>query len=310
MKAMTHWKLKTLVLAACLSVFPNWAAAEPISFEQAANVTGEGGVEVGANFDYSHSSFENEGVGETFKQNYLSLPLYIRAGISAIEAQMTVPYSSLRNNYNASAEEQTFAGLESIGFMVKSNFIQLQVVNLALGLNTYFPTGDISRYLGRGLDFTPFLAADIDLRIIRAHANLGYQFSGQYNVTTDPITHQDVAETQIKPGNATYWALGLELPAGTIISLIAELSGTNYGPAQFDGSDLASSPGTTISFIPGLRLQALPFKAKLGLELPLERRSDRPVLLPRADWRVIGGVSLQFSLGGPNPNSATNNPSE
>jgi len=79
-----------------------------------------------------------------------------------------------------------------------------------------------------------------------------------------------------------------------------------YGPAQFNGSDLESSPGTTLSFIPGIQFLALPFKANLGLELPLERRSDRPEILSRPDWRVLGGVSLQFSMGGPNPNSEVN----
>jgi hypothetical protein len=307
---MKHWNRKVWIMAACLSVLSGIVAAEPISFEQAANVTGKCGLEFGVNFDYSVASLDNQGLGTTFNQTYLELPVYIRAGISAIEAQLTVPFASVRNNYNSLTEDQTFTGLENIGLMVKSNFIQSPFFNLAVGFNTLFPTGDVSRNLGEGLNFTPFAAADIDLRILRLHGNLGYQFSGQYNVTTDPVTHQNISETQVKPGNATYWALGLELPMGEILSLNGELLGTKYGPAQFNGSDLESSPGTTVSFIPGIRLMSLPFKAMLGLELPLERRSDRPVALPRGDWRLIGGVSLQFSLGGPNPNSETNNPAQ
>jgi hypothetical protein len=304
---MIKWNRKIWMVAAFVSILPSIAAAQPISFEQAANVTGKCGVEIGVNYDYAYTSIQEQGVGTTFNQTYLSLPVFVRAGISAIEAQLTVPYGSVKNNYDSYAQDQTFTGLENIGFMVKSNFIQLPFFNFALGLNTLFPTGDVSHYLGEGLNLTPFIAADIDLRILRLHGNLGYQFSGQYNVTSDPVTHQNVTETQLKPGNAAYWALGLELPVGDVISLNAELLGTKYGPEQFNGSDLASSPGTTVSFIPGIQLVVLPFKAHLGLELPMENRSDRPVVLPRADWRILGGVSLQFSIGGPNPNMETNN---
>jgi hypothetical protein len=306
---MISWNRKIFIAAACLSVLPGLAAAQTISFEQAANVTGAGGIEFGVDFDYAHDTLQNQGVGTTFSQTALELPVYVRAGISALEAQLTVPYADVRNNYNTFPQDHTNNGWENLSLMIKSNFIQLPFFNLAVGLNTFFPTGNVSNDFNQGLDLTPFLAADVDFPMLRLHANLGYLYSGQYNATTDPVTRQTIAETTIKPGDATTWALGLELPVGPVISLNAELQGVKYGPAQFNGSDLESSPGTTLSFFPGIQFLALPFKAHLGLELPLERREDRPEFLSRPDWRVLGGVSLQFSMGGPNPNSATNNSS-
>ncbi|NTV52528.1 MAG: hypothetical protein HGA76_05900 [Candidatus Firestonebacteria bacterium] len=302
---------KALLSAICLCIWSGFAGAEPLAFEQAANVTGKGGVEIGANFDYAYTRLENPGIGSTFNQTYLDIPVFIRLGISALEAQVTVPYGMVRNNYNALIQDQNSTGWENTEFLLKSNFIQLPFFNFAIGLNTLFPTGYVSHDLDNGLNLTPFVAADIDLIMVRLHGNLGYQFSGQHNTTTDPVTHQNISETTFRPGNATYWALGLEFPLGSdLVSFNAELLGTKYGPAQFNGSDLESSPGTTLSFVPGFQFLALPFKAKLGLELPLERRSDRPEVLPRGDWRVLGGVSLQFSMGGPNPKNETETPAQ
>jgi hypothetical protein len=303
---MTSWLHKIFMAAACISLLSASAAAETLSFEQAANVTGQGGIEFGVDFNYAYETLQNQGVGPTFNQTYLNLPVFVRVGVSALEAQLTVPYADVRNNYNTYPQDRTNNGWENLGLMLKSNFIQTPFFNLAVGVNSFFPTGNVSNDSNKGLDLTPFLAMDLDFPMLRVHGNLGYLFSGQYDVTTDPVTHQAISETTIRPGDATLWALGLEFQVLPLLSLNAELLGTKYGPAQFNGSDLESSPGTTLSFIPGIQFLALPFKANLGLELPLERRSDRPEILSRPDWRVLGGVSLQFSMGGPNPNSEVN----
>jgi hypothetical protein len=90
--------------------------------------------------------------------------------------------------------------------------------------------------------------------------------------------------------------VGLEIPAGDLLSLHAELVGDNYGAATYDGTLLDNSGGRTMSLVPGIRLHAGPFKAKIAYEIPLEKKEDRPIYAPTADWRILAGVSLQFSL--------------
>jgi len=272
------------------------AAAEPISFEQAANVTGKGGIEIGADFNYSARSLERQGLGTTFNQTLWDVPVFVRAGISGLEGKVTLPFGSIRDNYNAfGVTDRAFSGLENIGLMAKLNFLQLDLLNAAVGLDTLFPTTDAQRYLHTGQNFTPFAAVDVDLKAIKVHGNLGYQYTGKYTTDTDPITGQTTSTLDVTPGNVTKWALGVELPVSEVFSLDAEFLGAKYGPIQFNGSDISNGPGTTKSFVPGIRFTALPLKAKLGLELPLESKSERPAIVPRGDWRVLGGVSLEFA---------------
>jgi hypothetical protein len=53
-----------------------------------------------------------------------------------------------------------------------------------------------------------------------------------------------------------------------------------------------------MTFVPGIRLHAGPLKAKFGAEIPVTKNDDFRLSqnAPTADWRIIGGLSLQFSL--------------
>jgi hypothetical protein len=278
------------------------AAAEPIAFEQAANVTGLAGIEVGADADYAYTKVEKEGLPTT-EQAMTNIPVFVRIGLPILEAKVTVPYGSAKNtiqeNQGNPAQDQNYSGLENVGLMVKTS-LSLPVLSLGAGVDANFPTGDPKKYLGEGLDLQPFVAAGIDAMILKINANVGFTYRGDYSFTFtgidangNPQVDQGV---KIKPGNDVRYAVGLEIPAGDVLSLHAELLGDSYGNSSMDGNAIDGSAGRTLSFVPGLRVHAGPFKAKLAYEIPLEKKDDRPQYAPVADWRILAGVSLQFSL--------------
>jgi len=278
------------------------AAAEPIAFEQAANVTGLAGLEVGADFDYSYVDFTKTGFSQT-KQTMNEVPVFVRVGLPILEAKVTVPFGSAKSTYednvNRTSADQNYSGLKNVGLMVKTS-LSLPVVSLGAGVDAQFPTGDPKKYLGEGLNLQPFVAAGIDAMVVKLNANVGFKYRGDYTFAVqgfdsagNPIIDQGV---KLKPGNDVRYAVGLEIPAGDVLSIHAEVLGDSYGNATVDGNLIDNSGGRTLSFVPGLRLHAGPFKAKLAYEIPLEKKDDRPAYAPVADWRILAGVSLQFSL--------------
>jgi hypothetical protein len=100
----------------------------------------------------------------------------------------------------------------------------------------------------------------------------------------------------VKPGDATHYALGVEIPTSDSFFLMAELLGTSYGEVKIAEVAVPDTSGMTLQFVPGVRLKAGLFNAKLGVAIPLENQDDRPELAPRADWRILGGASLRFGL--------------
>ena len=278
------------------------AVAEPIAFEQAANVTGLAGIEVGADANYAYTKVEKEGLPTT-EQALMDVPVFVRVGLPILEAKVTVPYgtakSTVQENAGVPAQDQNYSGLKNVGLMVKTS-LSLPVVSLGIGLDATLPTGEPKKYLGEGLDVMPFVAAGIDAMVLKINANAGFQYRGDYSFSItgvdgagNPIIDQGV---KIKPGNDVHYAVGLEIPAGDVLSLHAELLGDSYGNATMDGNVIDGSAGRTLAFAPGLRLHAGPFKAKVAYEIPLEKKADRPQYAPAADWRILAGVSLQFSL--------------
>lgn len=270
------------------------AQAEPIAFEQAANVTGMAGFEVGTNVDYSYMKIEEAGLA-TLENTIMEVPIFIRAGIPVLEVKLELPYSSLQS----SIADQDASGIQEIGFMIKSGLLTLPVFSFALGVDTVFPIADPMLYLSEGLNLAPFAAVGLDLQVLKVHGNLSYRYRAQHTVDIayDPGTGVVVTPgVELKPGDSVNFAAGLEIPAGEMITIHAELLVASYGEVNLDGVTLADSAGMVLSLVPGIRLKAGPLKAKLGFQIPLESKDDRPAYAPIADWRVLAGLSFMLGI--------------
>lgn len=276
-------------------LLPMVAGAEPIAFEQAANVTGMAGIEVGANVDYAYTKVESGGVTLS-EQTLMDVPVFVRVGIPILEGLLTLPYGTVKN----SVTDESFSGVKDVGLMLKTGLLTLPMFSFALGLDTTLPTGDPLKLLGEGLNLNPFAAAGIDAGLLKLHANVGFRYRAEYAIDLvgvdsygNPVIDSGV---KLKPGDAVNFAVGVEIPAGDMISLHAELVGANYGEVKLDGTAIPDSAGMTLSVVPGVRLHTGPLKVKLGAQIPLENKDKRPAYAPTSDWRVLGGLSLQFSL--------------
>jgi len=285
---------KLIFLSTALLALPVLAGAETISFEQAANVTGLAGVEVGLDLDYSYEKVVSGGV-ELSENTLLDVPVFVRAGFPFLEGKLTIPYSSAKTAATAAAggATESFSGLGDVGLMLKSNLLPLGPFSGTVGVEATFATGDPAKMLGEGQDFFPFVAADLDLALLKLHANLGYQVRGTYEVEVG--AGGPTSKVKLDPGDAFKYGLGLDLPVG-MFSLNLELLGAGYAATTADGVTIDDSAGSTMSLVPGARLNMGPFKAKLGVEIPLANKDNWPQYAPTSDWRVLAGVSLQFSL--------------
>lgn len=292
------------LLCAVVVGMPVLAGAEPIAFEQAANVTGLAGVEVGVDFDYSSTKLMAGDVALSESQ-VSDLPVFVRAGIPVLEARVTVPYG-VANTIKDSItnEEANYSGIRDVGLMLKTGLLSLPVFSVAFGLDTTFPTGDPTKYLGKGLDLNPFLAAGINAGLVKINANVGFEYRGEFTVKPE-IDASGVTlrpEYKVNPGDAFTYAVGVEVPAGDVFSLHAELLGAGYSEMKRtqDGTEVAvpNSIGSTMTLVPGIRAHAGPFKAKVGVEIPVTKNEDFKLTQnsDQADLRVIAGASLQFSL--------------
>ena len=290
---MSRKALLVLMFGVMAFLFHSTANSEPLSFEQAANVTGKAGIEIGLDFNYSYEKAKDQGVTVS-ERTLWDMPVFVRAGISQLEGKLTIPYGIVKSNI-AGMKENNYDGLRDIGMQLKVGLISLPVFGLAIGAGTTFPSGDTKKYLGEGQNFFPFVAADMDLIAVKLHGNLGYQFRGEFTGTSSTgLT------AKIEPGDATQFSLGAEIKTPGIFSLLAEVQSESYGESKINGITSPNSSGTTYRFVPGIRLVAGPLKAKLGLEIPLESKVDRDRLFlnsaPTSDWRIISGIGLQFSL--------------
>ena len=280
---------------------PLLTGAEPIAFEQAGNVTGMTGLEVGCDINYSYEKFESTGVNGIDENTIMEIPVFVRIGLPIMEIKLTIPYGSALSNYEA-AESNDFGAIQNVGLGLKGGLLALPIFSLAVGLNTVFPTAEPEKYIfGEGLALNPYLAVDLDIMIMKLHANLGYEYRGEYEqdkVFNSSTGEFDPYQFTVKPGDATIFAVGVEIPAGDLFFLHAELVGTNYGEVKMDQLSIPDTAGSTFVFVPGVRLQKGIFKAKLGVAVPLEVEADRPDVryAPRSDWRIMGGVSLLFGL--------------
>lgn len=285
------------LLAVVLMSLPMIGQAEPISFEQAANVTGMTGIQIGFDYECSYEKFEQDGV-QTIENNLTNIPIFVRFGFPVLEIKLSTPYGDLKDNID-SAEDKDFSGIRNIGLGLKTPLLPLPVFTLATGLNTSFPTADPQYYIfGEGLKLEPFLAADLDIMIMKLHANIAYEYRSGYKVDIDPFNLGASGELTLEPGDAIKFAFGAEISTGTLFHLHLELIGTQYGTIKFDGSEIPDSAGRTMSLVPGIRLQKGPFKAKFGVVIPVDEKDDRPKFgyAPRSDWKIITGASLLFGL--------------
>lgn len=299
---------RCILLSAALLALTASAYAEPITFEQAANVTGLGGVEVGFNVDYSYTKFPDI-AGITSDQSLMDVPVFVRVGIPVLEAKLTAPYGSVKSTAkdvatSGNVSEETFNGFRNIGLMVKTGLLNLSLFSLGLGVDTRFPNTDALQYVQEGLMLNPFVAAGVDLSVLKLHANVGFQYRGQFTIKPklDDAGLTLVPGYDVKPGDAFTFALAAEVPMGEVFSLLAELKGAGYSEAKVteSGTTVAvpNSIGSSMTVVPGIRAHAGPLKAKVGVEIPVTKNEDLK-LTPngtQADWRVIAGASLQFSL--------------
>lgn len=282
-----------LVLAMLLG-FPLVAQAEPISFEQAANVTGLTGIQVGFEYEYAYSEFEREGL-DPIETKLTQVPIFVRVGLPILEIKLSTPYGDLQNNID-SAVSKDFSGIKHIGLGLKTPLLPLPIFTVAAGLNTNFPTAEPEYYIfGEGLKLEPFLAADMDLMLLKLHANVSFEYRGDYEFKFDP---DSPVEVKLDPGDAFKFGLGAELPLGDIFNLHLELIGTQYGSVKFDGSELPDSEFRSMSIVPGVRAQVGPFKAKFGVVIPVSEDVGNGSFgyAPSADWKIITGASLLFGL--------------
>lgn len=280
-----------MMVAGVMSL-PMLVAAEPISFEQAANVTGKGGIEAGIDYSYSYQKIEQNGIVLNEK-TLADMPVFVRVGLPVLEAKVSLPFGNLKSNI-PNLKENNFQGLQDIGVQVKTGLLSLPSFNLALGVSTVFPTTDAQKYVASGMDLFPFAAADLDLALVKLYANLGYEYRGEYN-----SSHSAGDTVKINPGDALRYALGAELPLNEGLSLHAELLANAYRSATVSGLEIPDSSVTTYTFVPGIRMRTGPLKLKLGYEIPLEKKDTRDRIgnvAPTADWRVLAGASLQFSM--------------
>jgi hypothetical protein len=293
--------MKRLSMLVCVLLvgIPVLVQAEPISFDQAANVTGMTGIELGAEFDYSYEKIEEQGAAAV-ESTVNDIPIFLRLGFPVLEAKITVPYGSVKSNVQA-AQDENYSGMKDIGVGIKTGLLGLPIFNVALGVNMNFPTGEVEQYLGEGFNFYPYLAADLDIMIAILHANVGWEYRGEYDKNTqvgldannDPVYEP----VKLNPGDATHWRLGAEVPTGgDVFTIHAELLGSTYGEVTSAGDAVQNSKGQTMTFIPGISLKKGYFKAKIGYAIPLEVQEDRPTAAERFDWRIIGGVSLCFAF--------------
>jgi len=282
-------KKSILVLAALLLGFPCWTNAEPLSFEQAANVTGSnGGFELGGGASYGYQRLRQEG---DLAARYVSdFPIFMRLGFTGFEFNASVPYSSL----SSTIEESDVRGFRDVGVGLKLNTLIFPALLLGVGVNGSIPTvAEGNLLFGEGAAVNPFAAFDILTSNWLFHVFFGYNFQFQYQRAAEG---QDTTVT-FRPGNQWQYGVGTEIGILNELWLLAELSGTYYGEARSAGDFLPGSQGNVWSVYPGLRLQVTPLKVKAGVEIPLRSAEDRPTFVPTYDWRVLGTVSFLIPFG-------------
>jgi hypothetical protein len=283
-------KIHMLLAAIVIASWTAFAAAEPIAFEQAANVTGAGGIEIGA----------NALIWGDISASVTDIPVFVRGGLPFFEAKVTVPFG-IRDTNNFNLGTLHTRGLEDIELMVKSAFIRSPGFSMAAGVDSSFPTGDKEKGLGEGLDIDPFLAVGIEAEFLKIHANLGYRFRGEYALGKIDIVDSNYMliaqrDLMIKPGDALHLSLGLELPVGGIVSFHADLLAALYGASAINGQN-ASNEGHYMSIlVPGVRVHIGPFKALAGIELPIGTMQNGPDFTALYEWRFIAGVAYLFAM--------------
>ncbi len=272
-----------LAVLVILSAWPARVGAEPLAFEQAANVTGAAGIEVDVNASY---------YGEADWYS-VELPLSIRAGMPYLEGEVTVPF-----HFQTEAEH---SGMADLGVMLKSAFLALPGFTLAAGLDSSLPTGEKDKYLRGGLQLDPFLAADINAQVMIIHANFGYRYYGEYPYGNMQVTVEDsagniiaVEDFKVKPGDVLHLALGAELPVGDVVSLHTDLLAARIQDYSFMGRVVTNSAETIFTLAAGVRVHTGPFKALLGVEVPLQDESS--YYGSYHDWRLLAGVGVLFGL--------------
>ncbi len=291
-------RISIALVGALLMGLPLVGYSEPISFEQAANVTGLAGIQVGFDFDYSYEKIQEEGVQTAIESKLTEIPIFVRIGLPILEIKLSTPYGDMQNNIDTVGVKD-FSGIKNIGLGLKTPLLPLPIFTLAVGLQTNFPTADPVYYIfGDGLAIDPYLAADLDLMLLKLHANVGYQYRAGYQINADLYNQTVTGDVTLDPGDAIHFALGAEIPATSLFFINLELLGTQYGVSKLDGLDVTESAGRTFSIVPGIRLQKGIFKAKFGVVIPLEPKADRPEFgyAPRSDWKIIAGASLLFGL--------------
>lgn len=281
-------------LCAMLLGMPTFSTAEPIGdFEQAGLITG---IQVGFDFQYAYEKLEQEGVQTAIENTITEVPIYVRFGIPVIEFKLSMPYGQVQDNVDSALTED-FSGIRNIGLGIKTPILPTPILNISVGLDTKFPTAEPEKYFfGEGIALDPYLAIGVNLMAIKLHANVGYEYRGGYNSSFNPLTAALDDAVEIKPGDATHFAVGAEIETPSLFTVHLELVGVQYGEVKIDSNPLDDSAGRTMSIIPGVSIAKGPFRAQVGMAIPLEVEEDRPSYAPRSDWQILAGASLYFGL--------------
>jgi opacity protein-like surface antigen len=288
------WNMKKILMAMVMLAFGiPLGHAEPLSFEQAANVTGSnGGFQLGAGYSYGSQNVP-QGDTPAISRFYSNVPIFARLGFPGFEIRVAAPYSSIASNIQEHGLTDV-QGFRNIDLGAKFNALLLPFMDFGVGAGVVLPTIDANQYLyGEGLAVTPFAALDILTDPLLFHFNLGYTYVSQYQRAT-PNGETTIA---FRPGDEWHYGVGVEVAPVEPLWILAEFSGTYYGQAKSAGDFVSSSGGNIMSFFPGLRLQCTPLKAKAGVEIPLTPKANRPAFVPNYDWRLMGEVSLLVPFG-------------
>jgi len=290
-------KLACVALLFSLAGVSHAGRAEPLSFDQAANVTGvHGGIEFGTDFSHGRQTVRRPESAE-IERTVTAFPVFVRLGLPCAEARFSAPGSIIRSPIEESGNWNESA-IRSLDVSLKANGYTLPVLALAAGLSASFPRLNPDQYLyGESLQLYPFLAMDVmsppDAYAIHLHA--GYRFTFPYQRRSLQADGRAAGpEFSFNPGDLFFGAAGVEVPVIREVWILGEFSISRYGRSRVDGNAVQDSDGWTLSAVPGIRFESGGFKAKLGVEVPLEARSSRPLFESRYLWRILAAASLRF----------------
>jgi hypothetical protein len=284
--------MKGFIPLACLVLMaiPGSVSGEPLSFEQAANVTGfHGGVEYGLDAAYG-LAFVPRLDQRTIARRVFEVPLVLHLGWPALEFSLDMPYANIRTD-PAESRQVYFSGFRGIGAGAKYNVFVLPLLTLGAGVQGHLPILGQDQWLyGEGLSVYPFVAGDVITNYFIFHLHIGWN----YGVPYQRLQEEGNNTVTFKPADTLRIALGAETEIDHGFWFLLEAADLAYGQAFSGGEYLPQSDRTIFTLTPGFRFQSSPFKFKAGVQIPLSGANRWPAFAPTYDWLILAGVSLVY----------------